>query len=293
MNTARAQCISAIHSSSSAPAAPLVTCGHSACGGSVSRRAGGAVGSSHRISGRHWARVIIGLSISAVILGCAGSGKGRSSDATDAQNAQAAYRAAHREYGRSMAGVWSPLTSCEIRALRMQPAAAQGNAEALFRLAIFASGDVRDSAAVEEWLGRIRAFVVSIRPRVLAAATDEQRGRIIFSTMCETFFNSWRDGELRSYKFAQSQLSQLMRTGEFNCVSSALLYLVCARWFSLDVQGVELPGHVFVQLRTAEGRVIDVETTNKLGFGLLHVAAQTRSIDYQQCIVVNKEPAPR
>jgi len=88
--------------------------------------------------------------------------------------------------------------------------------------------------------------------------------------MCETFFNSWRDGELRSYKFAQSQLSQLMRTGEFNCVSSALLYLVCARWFSLDVQGVELPGHVFVQLRTAEGRVIEVETTNKLGFGLVH-----------------------
>lgn len=74
----------------------------------------------------------------------------------------------------------------------------------------------------------------------------------------------------KGYESKQTLLSAVLDAGRYNCVSSAVLYNVLGRRLGLDVRAVEIPatsmsGHVFSVLR-AGGAVIDVETTNKLGF---------------------------
>jgi len=74
----------------------------------------------------------------------------------------------------------------------------------------------------------------------------------------------------KGYVARQSSLSALLDTGEFNCVSSAVLYALLGRRLGLDLRGIEIPGtwlagHVFVVLKN-DGKRLDVETTNARGF---------------------------
>jgi tetratricopeptide (TPR) repeat protein len=69
----------------------------------------------------------------------------------------------------------------------------------------------------------------------------------------------------KGYKAEQSDLHVLLDTGEYNCVSSAVIYTVIGQRLGLDVRTVETPQHVFCILNTRDRR-IDVETTNARGF---------------------------
>jgi Transglutaminase-like superfamily len=69
----------------------------------------------------------------------------------------------------------------------------------------------------------------------------------------------------KGYKTEQTDLQILLDTGEFNCVSSAVLYTVMGQRLGIDVRAVEIPGHVFSVLATRD-RKIDVETTSPRGF---------------------------
>ncbi len=70
---------------------------------------------------------------------------------------------------------------------------------------------------------------------------------------------------LRQYLEPQARLDTLLQSGEFNCVSSAVLYMILARQEGLDVEGVSTPDHAFCTVDLGD-RVIDVETTNTYGF---------------------------
>jgi len=67
------------------------------------------------------------------------------------------------------------------------------------------------------------------------------------------------------YVAKQTDLSTLLDTGEFNCVSSATLYNVLARRLKLDARAIEVPDHAFSIVYDG-ARHADVETTNELGF---------------------------
>jgi tetratricopeptide (TPR) repeat protein len=71
----------------------------------------------------------------------------------------------------------------------------------------------------------------------------------------------------KGYKEEQSDLHVLLETGQFNCVSSAVLYTVMGQRLGIDVRAVTVPRHVFSVLVTRDRR-IDVETTNARGFDL-------------------------
>ena len=49
-----------------------------------------------------------------------------------------------------------------------------------------------------------------------------------------------------------------------------MLYIICARYFNMRVEGVLLPTHAFVQLHTGVNKTIEIETTSKLGFDWIH-----------------------
>jgi tetratricopeptide (TPR) repeat protein len=70
---------------------------------------------------------------------------------------------------------------------------------------------------------------------------------------------------LRSYSLNQMRVDVALDTGVFNCLSSAVLYLIFARSAGLSVKGVLTTDHALC-LVYVNGVPTDVETTNQYGF---------------------------
>jgi hypothetical protein len=88
-------------------------------------------------------------------------------------------------------------------------------------------------------------------------AEPRGRGEYVLSYMHKKF--------LKSYSTLQTRLDTLLQNGRYNCVSSAVLYLVLGRAVDLDVRGVVTKDHAFATIQ-AGGDSWDVETTNPYGF---------------------------
>jgi len=70
---------------------------------------------------------------------------------------------------------------------------------------------------------------------------------------------------LKGYSTYQTRLDVLVDRGTFNCVSSALAYMILGRDAGLDVQAVATTDHAFALVRLPD-RDVDVETTSPYGF---------------------------
>lgn len=81
----------------------------------------------------------------------------------------------------------------------------------------------------------------------------------------EAVFSLMHQDFLKAYSERQTKLDVLLRTGYYNCVSSAVLYAIMGRSAGLDVRGVATRDHAFCLLRLGDTSV-DVETTSPLGF---------------------------
>lgn len=90
-------------------------------------------------------------------------------------------------------------------------------------------------------------------------ADPKERGEYVLHFMHKNY--------LRQYSLNQTRLDVLFDKGTFNCVSSAVLYLILGVSVNLDVQGVMTHDHAFVTVNIRDGaQKIDVETTNEYGF---------------------------
>jgi tetratricopeptide (TPR) repeat protein len=70
---------------------------------------------------------------------------------------------------------------------------------------------------------------------------------------------------LKSYSLQQTRIDTLLSNGRYNCVSSAVFYLILGTAADLDVRGVMTRDHAFAVVNV-NGVWIDVETTNPYGF---------------------------
>lgn len=70
---------------------------------------------------------------------------------------------------------------------------------------------------------------------------------------------------LVSYSEGQTRVDTAMETGVFNCVSSAVLYMILARSVGLSVGGIRTTDHAFCTV-LVDGESVDVETTNPYGY---------------------------
>jgi len=70
---------------------------------------------------------------------------------------------------------------------------------------------------------------------------------------------------LVSYSERQTRVDTALETGVFNCVSSAVLYMVFARSVGLSVGGIRTADHAFATV-LVDGQPVDVETTNPYGY---------------------------
>jgi len=119
-------------------------------------------------------------------------------------------------------------------------------------ISLWASG-----ANPEPYLAQIRAAAEAIqRSPDFPAARREQAEYIL------TFMHA---NLLRSYLLTQSRIDTIFTNGRFNCVSSAVLYMILAKSAGFNVSGVITRDHAFVMVHI-DGEAIDVETTNRLGF---------------------------
>jgi hypothetical protein len=84
-----------------------------------------------------------------------------------------------------------------------------------------------------------------------------ERGDYILAFMHRKF--------LRSYAATQTRLDTLLTNGRYNCVSSAVLYLILAQSQGLEARGVATRDHAFAAV-LGDGESWDVETTNPYGF---------------------------
>ena len=87
--------------------------------------------------------------------------------------------------------------------------------------------------------------------------TEYEKGEEILAFLHDTLF--------RSYRERQTRLDVLLKTGIFNCASSAVLYIILAKRIGLSTRGIATKDHIFCAVGTEEG-FVDVETTNPYGF---------------------------
>ncbi len=147
-----------------------------------------------------------------------------------------------------------PLTAME-RSLAAHARDGKLEGITLLDAALLASGVPQ--AAIASEAKRIRAALAPAIARARVQRGEAARGRTLLIALHETV--------LRRYELAATELDQVERTGEFNCLSSALLYLVAAEGVLTSARGVVTVHHAFVHV-TVEGKTLDVETTTPGGF---------------------------
>ncbi len=165
---------------------------------------------------------------------------------------------------------WMHLTPFEIRTLLNSEKAKAGDPDALLALGLTASGNVRDSALFLKYQARVSRFISAVRPEIDAEKDEWQKGYKLYQSMRKEFYIKDSVKELNGYDWYKSGLSSIFENGSYNCISSAMLYIILARYFSMNVQGVILPEHAFVQINRSSGKSIAIETTSKLGFDWIH-----------------------
>jgi len=87
--------------------------------------------------------------------------------------------------------------------------------------------------------------------------SDYELGRALLTYLHETL--------LKRYDSSESAIHTLFKKGKFNCLSSTVLYLICARSLGLTVEVVDTNDHVLCRVKHGDNW-IDVETTTKYGF---------------------------
>lgn len=167
---------------------------------------------------------------------------------------------------------WAALTDFELTLLNRLQSGNQPSSQDLLSLYLMASGDVRSAATVQTFQARIDEFFAEY-PELERTRDERERGRRLLRAMHEHFLRADSRSPLAGYDADQSRLSELLRTGIYNCLSSSLLYLVLADQLGLTHAGVIMPSHAFVQITLPDGRIADVETTTADGFDVVRDAA--------------------
>lgn len=108
----------------------------------------------------------------------------------------------------------------------------------------------------------------------IAPAVARARGESGGAKRGATLLRALHDTVLRRYAAQSTALDEVVRTGEFNCLSSALLYVVAAEGLVDQPRAMVTRHHAYARVMV-DGRVVDVETTSPAGFDAERAALLT------------------
>ncbi len=123
------------------------------------------------------------------------------------------------------------------------------------RLSLVASGT--DDLQIDALMTRLDAVARDLKNSLSKGADERTKGEAVLAILYSRI--------LSRYSEFQTRVDTAILTGEYNCVSSAVLFYYLARTVGLEVEAVETPLHAFCTV-SAAGKKIDVETTNPYGF---------------------------
>jgi tetratricopeptide (TPR) repeat protein len=123
--------------------------------------------------------------------------------------------------------------------------------------AAYAGTGPAGSAEGEALMDDLREAVQELRNSPELSPDPRERGEYLLGWMHRRF--------LKTYSLQQTRLDTLLTGGRYNCVSSAVLYLILGTAADLELRGVMTKDHAFIAVRAGD-EWIDVETTNPYGF---------------------------
>ncbi|MDR0690419.1 MAG: hypothetical protein LBG08_09195 [Spirochaetaceae bacterium] len=121
-------------------------------------------------------------------------------------------------------------------------------------IALWASGD---GAGSGRFMDRILGAAAEIEASPSLPPDPRGRGEFILGYI--------HNRVLKNYSERQTRVDEIFVNGRYNCVSSAVLYVILAASQGIEAGGVMTRDHAFVTLRVGK-ETIDVETTNPYGF---------------------------
>lgn len=122
----------------------------------------------------------------------------------------------------------------------------------LAQISLWASGDSSSGN-----LEKIRAAAHAVNNSADLPSSEKEKAEFIL-----TFLHS---NILKSYSLNQTRVDTIFTNGRYNCVSSAVLYMILCDAMGIETSGVITRDHAFVTVHI-NGEDIDVETTNRYGF---------------------------
>jgi tetratricopeptide (TPR) repeat protein len=138
--------------------------------------------------------------------------------------------------------------------------------------ALLASG-VLESDRRKTYLKQLDGLEAEAAKATAGGGTPFEKGQKLLAWLHEK-----KSGTLKKYVAKQTDLSVILDTGTYNCVSSAVFYNVLARRLGLDVRAIEVPDHAFSILYDGKEHA-DVETTTGSGFNPLRDQAAQKEFE--------------
>ncbi len=125
----------------------------------------------------------------------------------------------------------------------------------LEKAAFLASGLSYDKTL--QYVSRLDAYIARLDAESASVGDPYARGEAALAFIHRNL--------LKAYRADATTLDGILDTGLYNCVSSAVLYMIAGRSLGLDVEAVRTSDHAFCVVHLA-GRDVDVETTSPAGY---------------------------
>lgn len=109
----------------------------------------------------------------------------------------------------------------------------------------------------QSYMEKISAAAAELQNDPNLPSDTKEKGEYVLTFLHKRF--------LKAYSEHQTRVDEIFVSGRYNCVSSAVLYMVVSLSAGLDIEGVMTKDHAFISLNAGTDS-IDIETTNPYGF---------------------------
>ncbi|MDR0522467.1 MAG: hypothetical protein LBH00_11535 [Planctomycetaceae bacterium] len=132
----------------------------------------------------------------------------------------------------------------------------------LFRAAMIIEG-IRDPEVIRKEDLRLNALVDKVKAglKFSGDTTPQALTKALFEAMHKEILT-------RPYQIDCTEISKVLKTGHFNCVSATVLFNCLADKAGLDVRALEMPGHALSRVKFGQGQSMNIETTCAAWFDL-------------------------
>lgn len=125
----------------------------------------------------------------------------------------------------------------------------------MIEVSLLVSGAAEDE--VEYATERIDLLIAGMKKEMALELDQRQTAEFVLAFLHESLF--------ALYNEYQTRIDRVISDGSFNCVSSAVLYMIFAKAVGIPVIGISAADHAFCSALIS-GERLDVETTNVYGF---------------------------